>query len=157
MRLFFALAAIHCLIITFGDTTNAFQQSPPPTRKCYLRIDDAYASWYYKRFGILLDRSAYVIPVERALQGHPEAGRLWETMIVEILSKKGFKSTTHERNLYYGFMHGKTKTTQGLVALRDYCREGFNVAWDQTGCDRQSSTTHVNVHWDRHIHFFQCC
>jgi hypothetical protein len=106
MRLFFALAAIHCLIITFGDTTNAFQQSPPPTRKCYLRIDDAYASWYYKRFGILLDRSAYVIPVERALQGHPEAGRLWETMIVEILSKKGFKSTTHERNLYYGFMHG---------------------------------------------------
>jgi hypothetical protein len=107
MRLLFALAAIHCLIISFGDTTNAFQQSPPPTRKCYLRIDDAYASWYYKHFGMLLERSAYVIPVERALQGHPEAGCLWETsMIVDILSKKGFKSTTHERNLYYGFMHG---------------------------------------------------
>jgi hypothetical protein len=106
MRLFFALAAIHRLIITFGDTTNAFQQSPPPTRKCYLRIDDAYASWYFKRFGEHIDRTAYVIPVERALQGHPEAGRLWETMIVQILSKKNFKSTTHERNLYYGFIDG---------------------------------------------------
>jgi hypothetical protein len=106
MRLFFALAAIYGLIITFGDTSNAFQQSPPPTRKCYLYIDDAYASWYYKRFGQHLDRSAYVIPVERALQGHPEAGRLWETMIVDILSKKNFTSTTHERNLYHGYIDG---------------------------------------------------
>jgi hypothetical protein len=30
---------------------------------------------------------AHVISVERALQGHPEAGQLWETMIVDILSK----------------------------------------------------------------------
>jgi hypothetical protein len=106
MRLFFALAAFHRLIVTFGDTTNAFQQSPPPTRKCHLQIDDAYASWYFKRFGTHIDRSAYVIPVERALQGHPEAGRLWETMIVDILSKKNFSSTTHERNLYHGTIDG---------------------------------------------------
>jgi hypothetical protein len=106
MRLFFALAAIHMLIITFGDTTNAFQQSPPPTHKCHLQVDDAYASWFFKRFGYHLDRRAYVIPVERALQGHPEAGRLWETMIVAILAKMNFKSTTHERNLYYGTIDG---------------------------------------------------
>jgi hypothetical protein len=106
MRLFFALAAVHMLIVSFGDTTNAFQQSPPPTRKCHLYIDDAYASWYHKRFGTHLDRHAYVIPVERALQGHPEAGRLWETMIVDILSKMNFKSTTHERNLYHGTIDG---------------------------------------------------
>jgi hypothetical protein len=74
MRLFFVLAALHGLTITFADTTNAFQQSPPPTRKCYLQIDDSYASWYFKCFGTHLDRSAYVIPVKRALQGHPEAG-----------------------------------------------------------------------------------
>jgi hypothetical protein len=69
-----------------------------------LYIDDAYASWYHKRFGTHIDWLAFVIPVERALQGHPEAGRLWETMIVEILSKMNFKSTTHERNLYHGFI-----------------------------------------------------
>jgi hypothetical protein len=106
MRLFFALAAVYGLISTFADTANAFQQSPPPTRKCYLYVDDAYASWFLKRHGCHIDRSAYVIPVERALQGHPEAGRLWEGMIVDILSKKGFQSTTHERNLYHGEIDG---------------------------------------------------
>lgn len=106
MRLFFALAATNGLIVTFADTANAFQQSPPPTRKCYLQIDDAYASWYFKRHGHHVDRHGYVVPVERALQGHPEAGRLWETMIVDILSKRNFTSTTHERNLYHGTIDG---------------------------------------------------
>jgi hypothetical protein len=112
MHLFFALAAVYSLIVSFGDTTNAFQQSPTPTRKCHLRINDAYAScWYcFKRYGIHMDWHANVIPVERALQGHPEAGRLWETMIVDILSTKmNFSSTTtHERNLYHGTIDGTT-------------------------------------------------
>lgn len=113
MRLFFALAAINGLIVSFADTTNAFQQSPPPTRKCYLYIDDVYASWYLKRYGVAIDRHAYVIPIERALQGHPEAGRLWEGMIVGI-----FSSTTHERNLY----HGRIDNTLVLVCrqIDDY-------------------------------------
>jgi hypothetical protein len=68
--------------------------------------NDAYASWFFKCFGYHLDRRAYVIPVERALQGHPEAGRLWETMIVAIVAKMNFKSTAHERNLYYGTIDG---------------------------------------------------
>ena len=29
--LFFAVAAALDLVVTVGDTTNAFQQSPPPT------------------------------------------------------------------------------------------------------------------------------
>ena len=85
MRLFFALAAAEGLIITTADTSNAFQQSPPPSVQCDLEIDDAYASWYLKRFGVALDLAALVIPVERALSGHLEAGNLWEHMIVGIL------------------------------------------------------------------------
>jgi hypothetical protein len=50
MCLFFALAAVNGLLITTADTENAFQQSPPPTEQCYLEIDDAYRSWYKKRF-----------------------------------------------------------------------------------------------------------
>jgi hypothetical protein len=49
---------------------------------------------------------AHVISVERALQGHPEAGQLWETMIVDILSKKCIQSTTHERNLHQSYIDG---------------------------------------------------
>ena len=39
-------------------------------------------------------------------RGHPEAGTLWEKMIVGILEglELGFTSTTHEHNLYQGKM-----------------------------------------------------
>jgi hypothetical protein len=107
MRLFFALSAIHGCTVTIADTKNAFQQSPPPTEKCYLAVDEAIQSWYFKRFGVKLDPKTDVIPVQKALQGHPEAGRLWETMISGILKGFGFKSTTHERNLYRGEIDGQ--------------------------------------------------
>jgi hypothetical protein len=62
-------------IITTMDTTNAFQQSPPPMVQCYLQINDAYCSWYRKCFGTNIDPNTHVVPVlERALHGHPEAG-----------------------------------------------------------------------------------
>jgi hypothetical protein len=109
MRLFFALAAALGLLVTIADTTNAYQQSPPPTEKCYLEIDDAYRSWHRKRFGKDVDPKTYVIPVGKAVQGHPEAGALWEKMIVGILEGPDleFKSTTHERNLYRGMIDGE--------------------------------------------------
>jgi hypothetical protein len=72
-----------------------------------LEIDDAYRSWYKKRFGKDEDPRTHVIPVNKALQGHPEAGVLWETMIVGILDGLGFQSTTHERNLYRGEIDGE--------------------------------------------------
>jgi hypothetical protein len=109
MKLFFALAAAKGLVISVADTTNAYQQSPPPTTQCFLRIDDAYRSWHRKRFGTDVNPDTHVIPLERALQGHPEAGALWEKMIVGILEgdELQFKSTTHEPNLYRGHIDGQ--------------------------------------------------
>ena len=103
MRLFFALCAQQGLIIVSGDTENAYQQSPGPTVPCYLEIDDAVISWYKKRFGKTLNPRTHVIPVRKALQGHPEAGRLWEKHITSFLvDKLNFKNTVHEKNLYIG-------------------------------------------------------
>jgi hypothetical protein len=109
MKLFFALAAAKGLVISVADTTNAYQQSPPPTTQCFLRIDDAYRSWHRKRFGTDVNPDTHVIPLEHALQGHPEAGALWEKMIVGILEgdELQFKSTTHEPNLYRGHIDGQ--------------------------------------------------
>ena len=110
MRLFFAMCAAKNFIVVTADTTNAFQQSPPPSVPCFVEIDDAYEAWYARRFPDAppLDRRAQVIPLGRALQGHPEAGRLWETMIVGILTGElKFVSTTHERNLYAGEIDGQ--------------------------------------------------
>ena len=107
MHLFFALATAVGLIITFGDTKNVYQQSPPPSKLCYLEINDAYCSWYQKCFGCDIDPRMHVIPLGCAIQGHPEAGVLWEWMLVGILEKNGFQSTTHECNLYCGEIDGK--------------------------------------------------
>jgi hypothetical protein len=99
MRLFFALASLYGLSIYGADATNAFANSPPPAVPTFVAIDDAYADWYLERFGITLDRTM-VLPVQHALQGHPESGYLWELTINSILTSLGFSSTTHERNLY---------------------------------------------------------
>jgi len=75
---------------------------PPPTEQCYVEIDNALESYYKRKFGIILDPKTQVLPVLEALQGHPEAGALWEKIITKILDDMGFKPTTHERNLYRG-------------------------------------------------------
>ncbi len=49
----------------------------------------------------------HVVPLHKALQGHPEAGALWEHMIIGILEGLGFHSTTHECNLYCGEINGE--------------------------------------------------
>jgi hypothetical protein len=75
-----------------------------------LAIDDAHRSWHRKRYGSDIDPITHVVPVEKALQeGHPEAGALWEKIIVGILEvpELGFTSSTHERNLYRGDIDGE--------------------------------------------------
>jgi len=63
MKLFFALAAVHNKIVIIADTTNTYQQSPPPTKPCFLEINEAYWSWYLKKFGEDVDPDKYVIPL----------------------------------------------------------------------------------------------
>jgi hypothetical protein len=109
MKLFFALCAIYRLIVTFGDSDNAYQQSPPPSKCCHMAADAAYISWFLKRYGWLIDPHKYAIPVTGAIQGHPEAGRLWQDFIVSFLlgPKLRFTTTGHERNLYRGIFNGE--------------------------------------------------
>jgi hypothetical protein len=102
-RLFFALAAHLNYKVFGGDAKDAFAHSPPPARPTYVAIDDAYAEWYFTRFGIRLDRS-HVLPVQHALQGHPESGKLWEGHISAILRSPtfNFQPTTHDKSIYRG-------------------------------------------------------
>ena len=119
-RLFLALAAAMGYVLTVADTSNAFQQAPPPPYPCYLRIDEAYQDWYKHRYGKDIDPDQYVIPVLKNLQGLPHSGNSWEVMINNILMNHlGFKNTTHERNLYRG-----TFEDQDVLICRmvdDYC------------------------------------
>lgn len=52
MHLLFAIAVAKGMTVSFADASNAFQQSPGPTTKRFLEIDEACASWCKKRFGV---------------------------------------------------------------------------------------------------------
>jgi hypothetical protein len=108
LRAFIATCVNRGYYIGFGDVVNAYQQSPPPTNDCFLEVDDEVIDWYYHRFKKTLRKFKDVIPLFHALQGHPEAGVLWERMINDILiNKMGFKNTSHEKNLYVGEIDDK--------------------------------------------------
>jgi Reverse transcriptase (RNA-dependent DNA polymerase) len=47
-----------------------------------------------------------VLPVQHALQGHPESGSLWRQTINKILLDMGFQNTMHVPNLYDGEFNG---------------------------------------------------
>jgi Reverse transcriptase (RNA-dependent DNA polymerase) len=117
-RAFTSLAASNGMLVWFLDATNAYANSPGPQTPTYVYIDANYAAWYAARHGVHLDRSL-VLPVQHALQGHPEAGNLWETHINGILSSIGFTTTTHERSLY-------TATINGFQVL--LCRQVDHLA-----------------------------
>jgi hypothetical protein len=90
-----------------GNAQDAFAHSPAPTVPTYVAIDDACSNWCFDKRGICLERGL-VLPVLHALQGHPEAARLWEAHINAILHNPefGFKSTTHEKNIYHAIVDG---------------------------------------------------
>ncbi len=107
LRAFLAISAQMGYCICFGDVENAHQQSPPPSVDCFLEIDDTIEDWHMHKFNERPNRATHVIPLYKALQGHPEAGALWERMIMDIIiNKMGFRCTTHERNLYTGTIDG---------------------------------------------------
>ena len=108
-RLFFAIAAEKNLLVFGGDAKDAYGHSPGPERDTYVIIDDAYAEWHKWKYGVDIDRRK-VLPVLRALQGHPESGRLWETHINKILKgpKLNFKTTTHDKTIYTTEFNGET-------------------------------------------------
>jgi hypothetical protein len=106
-RLFLALSASLNYLIFGGDAQDAFAHSPAPTVPVHVAIDDACSDWCFDKHAVRLERGL-VLRVLRALQGHPEAARLWETHINAILNDPefGFQSTAHEKNICHATIQG---------------------------------------------------
>jgi hypothetical protein len=96
------------MLVLCGDSDNAYQNSPSPTEPCYLEANETYRSWYFKWTGKHINPRTHVISALRAIQGHPEAGQLWQDLILSILQSPPLNFTTmmHERNLYRGVIDG---------------------------------------------------
>ena len=107
-RLFFAIAAQLNLKVYGGDAKDAYAHSPGSHIPTYLSIDDAYAEWYSEQYGKDIDRKL-VLPIQRALQGSPESGRLWEEHCNRTLMNEplNFETTTHDKTIYHTTYKGE--------------------------------------------------
>jgi hypothetical protein len=105
-RMHLALCAVNGLVNYGADVVDAYAHSDGPSSPCYLYVDSAYRDWWHNKTGEFL-APGLVLPLQRALQGHPEAGKSYEKKIVSILDSLGFQSTIHERNIYRGTINGE--------------------------------------------------
>jgi len=105
-RIFYALAAAENLVIYGADVSNAFAEAPPPKQGFYIRPDPAFHAWWTIHKGRTPIPARHVIPILSAMQGHPEAPRLWEKHADKILRTIGLTPTTHEPCLYSGLVDG---------------------------------------------------
>ena len=122
-RLFWSLAARYNYIVLGADAGNAFAEAPPPDQAFYMIIDEQYSTWWTEHLQRPPIPPGYVLPVNHALQGHPEAPRLWEHHINRILTQQlQFSPTTHEPCLY---VKGDTPNTK-ILFLRQV--DDFAVA-----------------------------
>ena len=107
-RIFWAACASKNFIVRGADASNAFAEAAAPKIPLYVRIDTPFREWWKihkKRDDIPPD---YVLPVKKALQGHPESSRSRALLIDKILREKfHLVPTTHEPCLYKGTYNGK--------------------------------------------------
>jgi hypothetical protein len=121
-RLFWAMVAHEGLIAIGADVSNAFAEAPPPKAPLYLYIDEAYREWWTEHLGLPhIPKECNVVRVNNAIQGHPEASRLWEKHIDQILREIGLQPATHEPCIYAG-----TIDDQRVIFLRQV--DDFAVA-----------------------------
>jgi len=126
-RLTWALSAALNLTVRGYDVGNAFAEAPAPDKPFYMMVDDQFNEWWTEHLGRDPIPFGYVIPIHKALQGHPEAGRQWDKYISTILTKDmGFTPTIHEPCLYY--KHGPNhELTLILRQVDDFLVAGKNA------------------------------
>jgi hypothetical protein len=121
-RIFWAASAINNFITIGADASNAFAEAPPPKEPLFVTIDQQYRDWYQERNPDAPPiPKGYVLPVQGALQGHPESPRLWAQLIDKIILQLNLRPCTHEPCLYYTNDYNNTgKTVLFLRQVDDF-------------------------------------
>jgi hypothetical protein len=106
--IFWAAAASKNFIVQGANASNVFAEADAPKIPLYVRVNEQYREWWTEKMKPGDFPSNYVLPVHKALQGHPEAPWAWAMLIDKILKDKLYlKATSHELCLYYGKFNGK--------------------------------------------------
>jgi hypothetical protein len=115
--LFYGIAAADNLLVYSANVGNTFAEAPPPKQGFYIQPDCAFMEWWNAK-GCTPLLPGQVIPVMRAMQGHPESSRLWEKYIDRIIKKHGFKPTVHEPCLYLGLLEDSEHSETNAVRIK---------------------------------------
>ena len=100
-RLTWVISAALNLYCKGYDVGNAFAEAPAPVDPFFMYPDAQYREWWIGQGNDPIPHG-YVIPIKKALQGHPESPRLWDKHISKMLIEElGFIATVHEPCLYY--------------------------------------------------------
>lgn len=78
-RLFYAISTGENMMVFGADVSNAFAEAPAPKQGFYIRPDKAFRDWWENHKHRPPIPKGYVIPVQSAMQGHPESPSLGET------------------------------------------------------------------------------
>eukprot|EP00590_Aulacoseira_subarctica_P009283 CAMPEP_0172419932 /NCGR_PEP_ID=MMETSP1064-20121228/6327_1 /TAXON_ID=202472 /ORGANISM="Aulacoseira subarctica , Strain CCAP 1002/5" /LENGTH=1080 /DNA_ID=CAMNT_0013159633 /DNA_START=39 /DNA_END=3281 /DNA_ORIENTATION=+ len=106
-RLFWALAAKLGMLVIGADVSNAFAEAPTADEHLYIQPDDIFRDWWENHKKRPPIPPGWVLRIKYAFQGHPEAPRLWERHIDNILQTQiKLKPTHHEPCLYSGEVQG---------------------------------------------------
>mmetsp|Transcript_17200 Transcript_17200/g.32564 ORF Transcript_17200/g.32564 Transcript_17200/m.32564 type:complete len:440 (-) Transcript_17200:408-1727(-) len=140
MKLFVSLVALMNFVMLDLDAVNAFGQAGTLYEIVHLEIDQQYRDWYKARKGKDIPQG-WVLPVKGSLQGHPDAGEIWQTKVNEVLQRYNFSSTTHEPCLYRGIY--KEKLILICRQVDDMLIAGEDINLVRTFAHELS--THLNV------------
>jgi hypothetical protein len=117
-RIFWSVTALYNFVTIRADAPNAFAKAPAPKAPLFVSINQQYHEWYRSKYP---DRPPlpkdFVLPVQGALQGHPESARLWEKLIDKVIRELNLQPCTHEPCLYF---------------TNNYNKTGKTVLWTQT-------------------------
>ena len=103
--MFYAISVAENLLIFGADVCNAFSKAHVRKQGFYLQPDHAFCEWWIHQGNPPIP-DGFVIPVMRAMQGHPESPRLWEKWCNNMIKQHKFKPTTHKLCLYTGIWQG---------------------------------------------------
>ena len=131
-RLTWAISAAMNLYCKGYNVGNAFVEAPAPVDPFFMIPDAQFHQWWEEELKRPPIPDGYVIPILKALQGHPESPRLWDKHISKMLTKDlGFKATIHEPCLYY-----KYDDNGGITLILRQVDDFLVANKDNKECDR---------------------
>ena len=135
LKLITALSAVEGNILLDADVVNAYSHTDAQGIPIYIIVDDIFQEWYLKHHGVKLALGDCV-PILKALQGHPEAGKWWGDLANKHLADMGFMVAPTEPSIYHRKIEGKF-INQFLLRQVDDCllsvpsvQEGMDIFQD---------------------------